>query len=207
MCLYKILSKLRLNVYARNIFTIGLIISYGIMTNFTISTNRAVVMMVVMLSSRFFGRTYDIYSAMSLSLMIILIQNPLLIYNSGLIFSFCAVVGIVCISPALGYIFNEKMELIKNRDNIMIERDTGQYDDDIVFDFKDIIRKVVKYAKKSLICSLAIYLTTLPIMINTYYSITVLSVFINILVLALAEILIITCFITSIVGFISVKLS
>ena len=207
MCLYKILSKLRLNVYARNIFTIGLIISYGIMTNFTISTNRAVVMMVVMLSSRFFGRTYDIYSAMSLSLMIILIQNPLLIYNSGLIFSFCAVVGIVCKSPALGYIFNEKMELIKNRDNIMIERDTGQYDDDIVFDFKDIIRKVVKYAKKSLICSLAIYLTTLPIMINTYYSITVLSVFINILVLALAEILIITCFITSIVGFISVKLS
>ena len=208
MCFYKILSKLKINVYVKNFLTILLVISYGIMINFTISTNRAVVMMVLMLTSRFFGRSYDIYTSVSLSLLIILVQNPLHIYNSGLLFSFFAIVGIIYILPAMEYCMTNSTQLVKNRDGVKINKITGQFEDEnIIFDFRDIFRKLFEYMKKSLLSGISIYIATLPVMINTYYSITVLSVFTNIIVLALAELLIITCVATSIVSFISVKLS
>ncbi len=58
MILYKILSKLKIHVYITNVLTILFLICYGIMTDFSVSTNRAVVMVAIMIIGKMVGRTY-----------------------------------------------------------------------------------------------------------------------------------------------------
>ena len=208
MCLYKILSKMKINVYIKNSIVIFIIVCYGIMTDFSISTNRAVVMMVIMLVSRFLGRSYDIYTSLALSLVIILIQNPLLIYHSGLLFSYGAIVGIIYVYPALSSCIYKEIVKIENRFGIIIDEDTGEcIDENKILDIKDIIRKVIRYYNDSIVMGVSIYVITLPIMINTYHEINILSIFINVVVLALSKILIILCFITPIINVVSTKIA
>lgn len=208
MCIYKVLSKMKINVYIKNSIVIPIIMCYGIMTDFSISTNRAVVMMIIMLMSRFFGRTYDIYTSLALSLVIILMQNPLLIYHSGLLFSYGAIIGIIYVYPALSSCICREIVKIVNRFGIIIDEGTGEcIDDNKILDIKDIIRKVIRYYSDSIIMGISIYLIILPIMINTYHEINILSIFINVIVLALSGILIILCFITPIINIIFNKIA
>lgn len=110
---YKLMKKCRVPVIINTLATIFVLYSYGVLTNFSVSTNRAVVMMTVMLLAGIFGKTYDMLTAMSLSALIILMQNPLQIMSAGFLLSFGAVFGIAFVNPSIQKLFPSRNEIIK----------------------------------------------------------------------------------------------
>lgn len=111
--LYNILKKIGLKTNLSVFLSIIIIYSYGILTDFSVSTNRAVIMLFILLIAKIIGRTYDLLSAVSLSALIILIQNPLEIFCTGFLLSFGAVLGIGLIYPAFSKLNKINNKLIK----------------------------------------------------------------------------------------------
>lgn len=99
--LYRLLKKTGLTPLPSSIFCISFISLYSIMVGGSTSTIRAVIMFGTCLLSDITGRTYDLLSSLSLSLMMILCTDPMYIYDSGFMLSFGAVLGITLISPFL----------------------------------------------------------------------------------------------------------
>ena len=112
MFIFYLLKKLKIPVVLATFASIFFIYSYGVLTNFGVSTNRAVVMMVVMLLSGLIGKTYDMLSSLSLSALIILLQNPLQLLSAGFLLSFGAVLGIAVIYPCLNKLYSTENKLI-----------------------------------------------------------------------------------------------
>ena len=102
--LFQLLRKVRLSILLATVLAIFIIFSYGVLTNFSVSTNRAVVMLILFMIAGVIGKTYDLLSATSLSALIILIQSPMQIYNAGFLLSFCAMLGIALINPIISAI-------------------------------------------------------------------------------------------------------
>ena len=92
--LFKILmlltKRLKFSVAEACIF----IFLYGILTGFSVSTTRAVIMLCCMLFAKLLGEAYDGQSAAGFAAVIILILNPLELYEAGFQLSFIAVFGI-----------------------------------------------------------------------------------------------------------------
>lgn len=113
MFIFRLLKKLRVPLIAATLITIFTIYSYGVLTNFSVSTNRAVVMMILLLLAAPFGKSYDMLSAMSLSALLILLQNPLQIFSAGFLLSYSAVFGITVILPGLKLVFPSEHLIVK----------------------------------------------------------------------------------------------
>lgn len=96
---FRLLKQCRLPLQISIVLSIAFLYSYGVLTNFSVSTNRSVVMMVVLLLAKLFGKTYDILSALALSALLILLQNPLQLFSAGFILSYSAVLGISLLFP------------------------------------------------------------------------------------------------------------
>lgn len=108
MCIFQSLRKIRLGIFPSTLIATFFIYSYGVMTNFSVSTNRAVVMMVLLLFSTIVGKTYDMLSASAFSAFLILLQNPLQIFSAGFLLSFGAVFGLALVLPSLKNLFPQK---------------------------------------------------------------------------------------------------
>lgn len=106
--LYKFLRKCYLNFLEAGIPSAVLLFFYGMMTGFGISTIRAVCMFIVLIFADILGRTYDMASAMSLAVIIILLRNPLQAWQAGFLLSFGAVLGICMVYPILQSVFQTK---------------------------------------------------------------------------------------------------
>lgn len=92
----KILGKRR-----NYIFCICVLIVYMFITNFSASVTRAGIMEIIMILSKIFYRKNDIYTALSISLFIILIYNPFLIQSLGLLLSYGGVIGIIILNKSI----------------------------------------------------------------------------------------------------------
>ncbi|GAW93464.1 DNA internalization-related competence protein ComEC/Rec2 [Calderihabitans maritimus] len=83
--------------------TLGLVflacLFYGALTGFAPSVVRASIMAVVGVAAYYFGRERDFYSSLALAAFILLIYNPLLLYDPGFQLSFIATWGIVYFYP------------------------------------------------------------------------------------------------------------
>ena len=88
MAIYKLLKRLKFPFTLSIILAIIFLYSYGALTNFSVSTVRSVIMMVLLLLSAIFGKTYDMLSAISLSAFLILLGNPIQLFNVGFQLSF-----------------------------------------------------------------------------------------------------------------------
>lgn len=108
--LYKLLKKMGCPIYLNAGIVSIVVFSYGQMTDFSVSTNRAVVMLLVSLFAIVIGRTYDMLSAISVSSCIILLQNPMQLYNTGFQLSFLA----VCVLAVFGEIYGKLKAEDKN---------------------------------------------------------------------------------------------
>ncbi len=97
---HRLFRRVRLP-YAVNIMLCStLMYCYGTMTGMGTSMLRAYVMFVMHLLAGMIGRTYDLLTAMTVSALIILLQQPLYLQQSGFLFSFGAVCGIGILLPA-----------------------------------------------------------------------------------------------------------
>lgn len=95
------------------ITTIAIVMSYGMMIGCGASVQRAIIMFVIHIVGDIMGRSYDILSSMSMALLIMLIDNPMCINNSGVVLSFMAISGITVVYDNIKRIFEIKNKLIE----------------------------------------------------------------------------------------------
>ncbi|MEI3319682.1 MAG: ComEC/Rec2 family competence protein [Eubacterium sp.] len=84
---------------------------FAITSGMGIATIRAFVMFILKLIGEILGRKYDYITAISLSALILLADNPFIIINSGFQMSFCAMITITIIGPKVVYLINIKSEI------------------------------------------------------------------------------------------------
>lgn len=94
MGLYNLLKKIGLGIWPAGIFSLGVMLQYGIMTGGSISTMRAVTMFLIAMGARITGRIYDMMTALSVTAMMILLESPAYLLDSGFLLSFGCVLGI-----------------------------------------------------------------------------------------------------------------
>lgn len=90
-----------LGIYYSSIVSGFLMISYALMTGMQTSTRRALIMFFLAILAKNIGRTYDLLSGTFLSAILILIENPYYVFDSGFLLSFFAVAGIALIYPII----------------------------------------------------------------------------------------------------------
>lgn len=102
-----ILTVLKIGKNKTKIITILLLIFFMLLTGNTPSIKRATIMAILSIIAILIERKSDNINNMGVSLLIILIQNPFYILNTGLILSYTATLGIILLLP------KEKGEEIK----------------------------------------------------------------------------------------------
>lgn len=95
------------------IITIIVLIIYTMITGFTTSLARAIVMGIMAILSSLIYRKNDTWSFLCFSLFCILIYNPYLIMNIGLQYSYIATIGIIIFNKTILKILNKKSNTLK----------------------------------------------------------------------------------------------
>ena len=90
--------KFRLPKKVALIFTIVFLIFFMYVTEFSSSVVRAAIMGIVLLFSFLIYRKVDILTSISVSILVIILENPYKILNIGFILSYLATIGIICFS-------------------------------------------------------------------------------------------------------------
>lgn len=194
--LFKISSSLKLST----VLTAIAIFSYGIMTGFSVSTVRAVVMMIIMLLGKMLGRTYDLLNSLGLSGIVILMINPYQIYSIGFLLSFLAVAAIGILYPAVCTILEYRQN---DADYMEMQRSMGNWH--AVRRIYPFICFIGRKIENLLIVSLCISMVTMPVILYTYYQIQILSVLLNIIVIPLMSVVVGMALFSGIVGMFSIK--
>ena len=129
------------------ILSVFVLMFYMFITNFTPSVTRAGIMGILMILSKLIYRKNDIYTSISISLLLSLIYNPFSIQNLGLQLSYGGVIGII--------IFNKW--ILKVLNNVNIRNKIYKY---II---KPKIQKYIDNIKQIISISLSVQLVVLPI--------------------------------------------
>lgn len=74
---------------------------YGVMTGFSVSALRATLMFILHMAALLLGRTYDMVTAAFLAAVLLLLAQPLYLFDSGFLFSFGCIFAIAFLVPAL----------------------------------------------------------------------------------------------------------
>ena len=204
--------------------TILLLTAYGSLTGFSISTSRAVIMMVTYLMAEFIGRTYDMLSALALSAIIICLQRPSAIYSCSFLMSFGAIAGILFVLPVIEqivfkspqrkkYIYSrgQKYLCYIKRVKRIIEKKTltdcerkelkRQYTIKFAGIYiKYILNGIFLKLLDIFLSSLAIQIALLPVMLWFYYEIPAYAIVINIFVIPFAAVLVIVSVAGGLIG-------
>lgn len=93
--LFFLLRRYVMPMQAAVIVTLVLLVVYGILTGFSVSTQRAVTMMGCLLFARLVGRRYDPLSALAFSAIIQLLVHPFVLFETDFLLSYGTVTGIV----------------------------------------------------------------------------------------------------------------
>ena len=140
----------------------ALLTFYGFVTGFGASVFRAVFMVEVSCLAAYLGRSYDLLSALSLSLILQAWQSPYLLFSAGLQLSYGAV-------AAIGLETEELRKVGKKRKERAEEKQ----------------EKEKKKGYETLMLSLAIQLYTMPIQLYHYFTFPMLGIFLNLIVIPL----------------------
>ena len=98
---FQFLQRLRLPLAPAAGLTLVLILLYGKMTGMGASAVRAIIMFALQLGARLTGRTYDLLTAVSLAGVLLLLEEPLYLTQTGFLFSFGAVLAAGIILPVM----------------------------------------------------------------------------------------------------------
>jgi len=113
LSLYKIFKKIKIPQSISIVITIFTLYLYALLTNFSISTSRALIMVSTLLLAKIFGKTYDILSSASFAGTLILINNPMEIFQAGFLLSFGAIYGIGLLFPAIDNLYKSKNKILQ----------------------------------------------------------------------------------------------
>lgn len=140
---------------------------YGMMTGFSVSVVRAVIMFAFQMAAVLLERSYDRLTALGVAGVLLLLWQPLYWYHSGFVFSFGCVLGIALLLPVLT---QEKGASGAGKGRPCKEG-------------------WLKAVRSKLLSGCALAAITFPIYLNFYYQFPVYSVLLNLLVLPLMSLL------------------
>lgn len=162
----------------RKIFLIIFLVFFMNLTGCSPSVVRAVIMSCIAISSKLFYRKSDTINNIALSCLVILISNPYNILNLGFQLSFLGTLGIV--------LFNDKI---------------SSYIDGFIKN------KFLKKVSSILVMGISANMMILPILINTYNTISFTFIVSTILVTPILFIMIILGYLTLLISLVSLKLA
>ena len=205
MALYRLLRhRCGLTYLWAEIVAASFLVAYTLMTGNAVSARRATGMLIVYLVADLLGRSYDMLSALSLIVILLLWENPFLVTNSGFQFSVAAVVGIGVgqgvLVPRVGswkvvYGRRKKQDDVVRCDAAkcdVAKRDAAKCDAAKCDAERIRMQNLVDWMKRrmdkclpGMMISLSIQFFTLPLVAYYYYEIPVYAILLNIPVLAL----------------------
>lgn len=145
-----------------------ILIGFGCMIGFGVSVKRAMYMMIYRVTADVLGRTYDIRSAIGLSIILILLENPYGIYQQSFILSYSSMlaVGIVC--PAVEKWMTEHWKTGEKRKK----------------------KKNIKWrCCQAVWTAIIIWLVNLPVTAGLFYEVPTYAVLLNLIVVPLLSVL------------------
>ena len=153
------------------ILGIVVILLYMVITGFSASIFRAGIMGILMLISKLIYRKNDIWTSISISLLVMIIYNPFLIFDIGLQLSYCAMIGILFFQKMIyKYLIKKILKIKKLR----------YHPQKWIMTF---ISKILEYISVTISAQILI----LPIMIYNFHSISVYFLFSNLLASFITE--------------------
>lgn len=102
-----LLKKLKSNNYVNITIVVLILTFYAYLCDFSVSVMRASIMSLVLLYASSRNKEYDRLSALSLSASLILLINPLDLFNISFVLSFVAVLSIILLMPVLERLFSK----------------------------------------------------------------------------------------------------
>lgn len=173
MGLFAIIRKVGSPLIPAALATILVLVFYGSLTEFGVSTQRAVGMLILAMLAKVLGRSYDSRSACALCAFLILLVNPMQLYQTGFQLSFAAAFGI-------SYFGREWEQMKLQKGKTLVEK--------VLFLF---------------LSGLTPQLVTAPIILNTYYELPLYSVFLNVPVVGLLSSVVFLSILAGLVGMFS----
>ena len=113
MGLYRFLRKW-FGFFSSEVLAGGVMAAYVLMTGAGVSTVRAYLMFLFLLTAALVGRTYDILTAAGWAALLLLIRNPYQIYYAGFLLSFGAIIGIGVVGSLLNGYIESRSFIIKS---------------------------------------------------------------------------------------------
>ena len=162
MGLYRLLRRVYLPVPICAGCAMLVMYLYGTMTGMGTSCLRAFVMFALHMLAILLGRTYDLLTALMIAAVLILLEQPLYLEDSGFLFSFGAVLAMGLLLPVW-------------QDGSPIKRPEG----------KKQPAYLIWTVFQTLSASLSVTLVTLPVSLSSYYQFPLYSLFLNLLVIPL----------------------
>ena len=153
---------------------LSVLLQYGILTGESVSAMRAVGMFLLAVGARIAGRTYDLLTALAVSAVLLLLDAPANLYNSGFWLSFGAVAGLGVVAPVMAGCISRENRLAVS-------------------------------VMKTLVSSIAVQMTTFPIMLRIYGEISLAGFFLNLLVLPTVSVVLVSGIAAVAVGMASVS--
>ena len=144
-------------------------ISYALLTGFSTSTARALVMFLAGVLARICKRSYDILSAAAFSAVTILVSNPYYVLDSGFLLSFGAIMGIALVLPVVE-------RLSKREDKAYIKEPEG---------LKNPLINKLHMLLEGIRVTFAVTVMTLPISAFSFFQISIFSAVANLFVVPL----------------------
>ena len=110
------MSRMPVGHIKARLVIIILLVSYGFLTGFSVSCIRAVIMILLNIFAKLIGRPYDPLNAISISGIILLLINPIYLFEASFLLSFSAVTAVTVITPYI----KEKTEFVLASSNIIV---------------------------------------------------------------------------------------
>lgn len=199
LLLFRLLKKAGFHHNLASVLCMLLIYLYGVMTGFSVSTSRAVVMMCLSLSACLVSRSYDSKSAVSVSGFFILLQQPYQLFQCSFQLSFLAVAGVLWFYPAcVEYL----KKLFPDFEQKIRMKEQSEFYSIGVF-----VNKITKVFRNSLLASCFIQMATLPALLWHYYEFASLAPVLNLFILPLSSLLIGLAVLAGVLGIFSLPLA
>ena len=186
--LYRLLRRQRIPFLPAAVGGSTLVILYASMAGLSASAIRATLMFTFSLFAPALKKSYDSLTALAFAALVLTMQNPDVLFYSGFIFSFLAVISVVLFAQ----VWNRSMD-----DYLKRKREGREEDQDRK---KAWLRKKLIRFRHTLISGAAIQFVTLPIVMEFYYEIPLYGLLLNLLLLPFAGAILIFGFLGGALG-------
>lgn len=155
------------------ILSVGVLAGYGILIGQPTTAVRALLMFFVLQGARLLWRSYDLLSALAFAGILMLLDNPDLILDGGCRLSFCAVIGV-------GWYVSEKNKIFRSIGEKEKRKNRG----------KGGKGSSAGAILENIRAGWYLWLFTLPVMLDTFYQVSVVGLLWNLVAIPLLPVII-----------------